>query len=51
MECGFLERRFADYSDEKKKYIAVMLGNKYYCPYHREIHHLEAETHGETQKH
>lgn len=51
MECGFLARRFERYSEEKKRIIAMALGNKYYCPFCRTIHDLEAETHGQTQKH
>ncbi|CAH1205557.1 hypothetical protein PAECIP111893_02370 [Paenibacillus plantiphilus] len=51
MECGYFERRFKGYSDEKKRVVAIALGNKYYCPFCGTIHHLEVIDHGQTQEH
>lgn len=51
MECGFFERRFARYSDEKRKVMAMALNGRYYCPYCRTIHILEVEGNGQTQEH
>lgn len=49
MGCNYFNRRFAGFSAEKKRLLAVIYNNVYYCPGCRKLHQMGEEEKHETQ--